>query len=368
MLYQWNQSDTKIFVPGQPLYFTEFATLVGPDKGRVVIDRVWFRVFGTITVATAAFNGYDVARLLSNVQVDSISQNRWALTGLKTRLMAMHFMGEDSCIEHADIAVGATQAVDAWICVPLTKRFVRRGKDTSLPADMLRQATVTCATLGAAQTGTTVLSAAALNVTVYLDWHDSDSMELKVEDIVSSQEFSGSSECLVRNPGLLHDVVLMREASTAGGDLINAVTDVSCNELGMPIIARQALVACHTFKRRIGNIGLTSRGAEKAFSPVRANLMLPIIAADEDTPIYTGKIVKSATFRVLGVPANCSLVTRVIMPANAQSGQDQMAHFGITQQVANQLRAKTISKTNRDIMDWDKKRILFMPKSLPLVK
>lgn len=368
MLNQPIKSNTVSLTPGQPANFTEFANLRGPDFDRVVIDRIWIRIFGVITVATAAWNGADVARILSGVSVDSNANNsRWNLTGLKSRLASFHFNGEDAVVEHANVAVGAAQAIDYFLCIPMTKRFIFRGKDVSMPADMLKQVLLQVNTLGAMQTGTTVLSAATLQATLLLDWHEESSLELKTEDQVASQEFGSAIEARIMCSGPLHDVLLCREASTAGGDVVTAVTDIQCAELGLPTISRQELVAVHRYKRKLGNTSLT-QGAEVRYSPVTAGLVIPILSSDDETSIFAGKVVKSALFKCAGTPANSALIYRQILPRDTSTIQQQLTTFGVTADEANNIRIKTKGKSKQHPLQWTKREAMFLPTSLPLAK
>lgn len=366
-LYQPLKSDTKVLTPGQPVYFNDFVQLRGNQRGRTVIDRIIVRIFGTITVGTALWNGADVCRLLSGVTIDDVIGNaRWQLSGYASRLKSLHLCGEDAVTEHGNVAVGAAQAIDLYLTIPMTKRFVVRGKDFGLPADMLRQVSLYCAPLASAQTGTTVLSAASLSATILCDWHEETNLEFKVVDQVLSQQFGSGAECRLALQGPMHDLLIAREAATAGGDTVSAITAVKIPDLGFPELARTELLAVHRYKRKLGNTNASTPGGEVRYNVAGLGYVLPVIAADEETSSFEGAMVNSVLVQATGVPANSMCIYRQILPRNPTAMAAQFAQFGIDAKTAGMLRVKTESKSKQHPMQWTKQQAKFLPMSLPL--
>lgn len=364
------RSEVKDFIAGSAVELGEFVPLRGPNGGRVVIDDLIVRITGVITVATAAWNGYDVPRLIQTVTVEeSGSLLRWSTSGLFARYAAEQFCGEDYVIDHANVAVGAAQAIDVSLMIPFEKPNQVRPKDTSMASDMFRKITINPASLAQAQTGTTVLSAPALKVYVLATWHEEESaLELKVVDQVTAGLFSSTEEARVMCQGPIHDLFLARQASTAGGDVVSAITDVRVDELNIPLMTRTDLIAYHTYKRRLGNTGIAGAGAEYRRSLVRSGFVLPIIASNKETSTWDGRVVKSIKLNATSAPAGCSYVMRQILPRDQNSTNMQFTQFGSTDEQIDSTRVKTEGKSKRDLKNWSMEKLKFATLSLPLSK
>lgn len=364
------KSETKAWAAGSNLEFFDFVPLRGGKGGRVVVDRFIICVAGTITVAVANWDGRDVPRLLQNIIVEQRdARQRWNLSGFKSRIMSIKFNGIERHQEHADIAVGAGAAVELRLVIPMAKRNVRRPKDFSLPADVLRKISINCAALANAQTGTTTLSAASLNVYVLADWHEEHSVEIKSEDAVKSIDFSSNTQVRASLSGAVHDADIVRETSTAGGGLVNGITDARCDELGIPVLTYNDLKHVFTERRAIAPSGPTA-GGERFNDPYRNNQALALVSATPETSLDDGKIVESMKVDVGTGAANLSLITREVLDKSQSNFNAQAAMYGINARAPGAVRMKTEKKTKRGFSEWgnnDRARRVF-PWSAPLTK
>jgi hypothetical protein len=361
------KSEQKVWAAGSNLEFYDFVPLRGGKGGRVVIDRLIACVQGTLTVATTAWDGRDVPRLLQNIIIEQRDgRQRWNLTGYKSRLMSIKYNGIERHAEHADVAVGASQTIDLRLVIPMAKRFVRRPKDFSLPADVFRKVIVNCAALANAQTSTSVLSAAALNVYILAEWHEEHSVEIKSEDVVKSIDFTSNTQVRASLSGAVHDADIVRETSTAGGGLVSGITDARCDELGIPVLTYNDYKHAYTERRAIAP-SFTTTGGERFKDPFRNDQALAIVTATPETSLDDGKVVESMKIDVGTGAANLSLITREVVDKSQSNFNAQAAMFGINPRA--DLRMKTQGKTKRSFGEWssDRSKKVF-PWSAPLPK
>lgn len=361
------KSETKVFAAGSYLEFTDFIPLRGPSGGRVVVDKFIVCINGTITVATAAFDGRDLPRLMALLTVeDRAGRQRWSLSGYKSRIASIHFNGIEEHAEHANVAVGAAQAVDYRLIIPMTKKYLRRGKDFAIPSDIFKKIAITFNSLAGAATSTTVLSAPTLNVYILAEWHEEHSVEFKSEDIVKSVDFNSTTQGKLSTSGALHDLLLVREpaaAGTAGGDVITAITDARLEDLGTGVLTRQDLVHSYSVKRQVCPSALTV-GAERFAEPTREGKVLPIIVADAETSVWEGKVLDSVKIDVGTGAAGLAAVSREIVEKSQANYTAQMARFQLQ---PSMIRMKTAGKSRRALADqWSKRAQLTTPWSAPL--
>lgn len=358
------KSEQKDWAPGGNLEFFDFIPLRGGKGGRVVVDRLVLRLTGTITVGTGTFDGRDVARLFQNIIVEQRDgRQRWNLSGFKSRLMSIKYNGIDRHEEHADIAVGAGATVDFRLVIPLAKRFTRRPKDFSLPADVFRKVIIQCASYASAATGTAVLSAADLDVYVMAEWHEEDSVEVKSEDVVKSIDFTSNTQVRAALSGAVHDMDIARETTTAGGGLITGITDARCDELGIPVLTRTDFRHSYTERRAIANTAASATADERFQDPVRDGQLLPLVTATPETSVWDGKLVESLKVDVGTGAANLCLITREVVDKSQSAFNAQAAMFGID---GRTLRMKTQNKTKREFGKHDARAQRVAPWSAPL--
>lgn len=364
------KSEQKDWAAGATLEFFDFVPLRAGKGGRVVIDRLVIRVTGTLTVGVANWDGRDVARLFSNIVVEQRDgRQRWNLSGFKSRIASIKYNGIERHDEHADIAVGAGAVVDYRLVIPLAKRKVRRPKDFSLPADVFRKISVTCAALASAQTGATTLAADALDVYIMAEWHEENSVEIKAEDTVKSINFTSNTQVRAALSGAVHDMDIVRETSTAGGGLITAITDARCDELGIPVLTRSDLRHSYVERNAVAASGPTT-GGDRYQDPYLDGQALAIITATPETSVDDGKLVESAKVDVGTGAADLALITREVLDKSQSNFNAQAAMFGLNTRAPGSIRMKTAAKTKREFGAWgDNDRAKkVMPWSAPLPK
>lgn len=361
------RSKQEDFIVGSTVEFDNWVPPRGGAGGRNVIRGFFLKLFGTITVATADFDGRDVARLIARVAVqDRSGRLRWALSGASTRLATILYCGIERHIEHATIAQGAGAAVSLMLYIPMAKPRVVRGEDFALPADVLDKVIVTFNSYASAATGATVLSAADLDCYILADLREEHNVEIKSEDAVKSVNFQGTTQAQVKLSGTVHDAFIAREAAaagTAGGESVSTLEDLRCDELNIPPQKNADLKAWYTHKFGYGNTSNSATAGEVYKDPFRAGQALAFIIADEDTSVWDGKVVTDAKIDLGTGAAGLSLVTREVLPKSQENFNAQAAQFGINPDV---LRAKTAGKTNRDIGAYGKRAKQVMPFSAPL--
>lgn len=351
------KSETKPFTASSYVEFTDFVPPRGPNGGRNVIDKLFLCINGTITVATATWDGRDVCRLAQLISVeDRAGRQRWALSGYKTRIASIHLNGIEEHMEHADLTAGAGKAVDLRLLIPMTKQWLRRGKDFAIAADVFRKVGVTFNSLAGAATSTTVLSAASLNVYILAETHEEFSVEFKAEDVVKSVDFQSNTQARLPTQGAVHDLIVCREPAgggTAGGDVITAITDARIEDLNVPVLTRQDFLGIYSVKRKLAPSGTTT-GGERFTDPSRQGVALPILVADYETSAWDGKVLDSIKIDVGTGAAGLSLISREVCEKSQANYNAQVARFGIDPRT---IRMKTAGKSRRGLGDgWSKRQ------------
>lgn len=362
------KSDTKAIVHGATMDLFDFVPvgLVGPNKGRIVVDRFVVCVQGTITVATATWDGRDVPRLASLITVEQRDGiQRWNLSGYKSRIKSIELNGIEQHQEHGTVAIGAAQTVDLRLIIPMTKPYIVRGKDFSLPADMFKKITFSWAPLASAATGTTVLSASSLNCYVLAEWHEETNLEFKCCDVVKSVDFTNATQAKLSLSGAVHDLLLVKEDTTAGGASITTVTDIRCEDLGTPLLTRGDYVHSYSTKRGIAPSGPTTPATERFLDPIREGKALPFLVADYDTSAWDGKVIDAMKLDLTTGLAGLSVITREIVAKTQTAYAMQVARFNVN---PSMIRMKTDGKSRRALGEWSKYQLLVGCWSAPLPK
>lgn len=331
------KSPTQVVNPGAAAAdFYDFVPLVGPKGGRIVVDKFILVVTGTITVATALWNGADVPRLVGLVNVEQRDGRlRYSLSGYKMRIASILYQGIERHQEHGNVAIGAAQAVDLRLVLPMAKPKLRRGDDYALPADIFRKISVNWNALANAQTGTTALSAASLTAYVLAEWHEEGTaqnpvIELKCEDVVRSVDFNSNTQVRMALNGVVHDLMVVKEGTTAGGDVITAITDARIEDLGTPTLTRQDLLHSYRVKRGLGASGPTTPATERFLDPFISGMALPVLIADDTTSPWDGRILDAMKLDVGTGTTGLSVVTREVVDKSQANYNAVSAKFGIT--------------------------------------
>jgi len=354
------KSESKPYAAGSTIEFTNFVNAVGPNGGRVVVDRLCLRVTGTITVATAVWDGRDVARMFNFVTVEKKDGRlRWALSGARTRAASIFLNGIDQWTEHGNVAIGAGQAVDAYINIPLKKRYAKGGDAYSLPADLLAKITAVWGANTDMQTGTTVLSAINLSAYVLAEWHEELKFVSHVDDLVRSIDFQSQTDAKITPTGNVQDIFIHKVGTTAGGgELLTAITDVRIEELGMPLLSRADLLWNYSYKRYATPSGPTTPATERFLDPAREGKVVPVFTSDEDTRAFDGKM-GIQNFRIIagtGVASSTAIYRETVAKSQADF-QAEQAQYGVAKK---DLTVKTangndhaFTPAQRAVLPWE---------------
>lgn len=325
-----NKSEAKVVTPGTTTEFFDFAQLTAPDGGRVVIDKFTIVIQGTITAATALWDGRDVWRLMQLVTVEKRDgRQRWNLSGCKSRFASIKYNGIDEHQEHGNVSIGASQPVELRAIIPMRKPFLRRPNDYALPADAFKKLSINWAALANAQTGACVLTAQAMTAYVEVEWHSESKVEFKVDDIVKSVDFTSATQVRTALSGVVHDLDIVKEGVSAGGDSVAAITDARIDDLGMAPLTFNDLKHSYTMKRRLAPSGPTTPATERFLDPVRESKMLPVITADNATSPWDGKVIDSLKLDVGTGAAGLAIITREVYDKSEADYRATVSRFKI---------------------------------------
>lgn len=313
----------------QPIELTSPLSPVGPNGGRMVIDVIVLVVQGTITVATANWDGRDVPGLVSTMTVEQQdgTPRVQPISGRAHRLATFAQVGPERYNEHPTVAIGAAQAVDLRLPIHFWRPKQRRPHDYSLGVEMFRRLLWTPNSLAAAATSTTVLSAATLNCSLEIWGHEESDCEHKALDAWQVLDFTSGLQVTAQLVGPLQELFLVSTAASAaasvgGGALITAVTDVRVDQLGIPPLLRATALAQYRWSNRRGNTSSAAVAGEVYGDPITEGRVWPILPlGDELMPPWQGWTGRGQPLKVDINPSTASiqLLARCAVPKSANS-------------------------------------------------
>jgi len=353
------KSDAKTLNPGSNLDFFDFVPLRGPTGGRVVVDKFILRITGVITVATALWDGRDVCRLAQLIVLEQRDgKQRWNLSGYKSRIASIRYNGIEEHDEHGNVAIGAGQAIDFALIIPMRKPKLRRLRDFAIPADVFRKISISWASLAQAATGTTVLSANTLVAYVLADFHEETKVEFKAEDVVKSVDFNSNTQAKISCVGAIHDMDVVLENTTAGGAVVTAITDARVEDLNVPLLTFSDYRKIYSQRRMLAPSGPITPATERFLEPVRENKCLPIIVSDIDTSLWDGKVVPTVKVDVGTGVAGLSIITREVTEKSLANYQAQAAAFNVDHTKVKMAMADTDPSRVQLGTGWNKRQQL----------
>lgn len=333
-----------------------------PDGSRNVIHGVWINFTGTCTVATAALQGEDVARIFGLIQFhEKGGVLRVNAYGDQLRAFNFQLLGPEKVIEHGDVAVGAAQAISAWIYVPLAKPYEYRPKAYATGADEFLMMEVTMPTASDLSLGTSVVSAIAGNYYVVYDVHPEHSVEAKLKDCISFVAFTTTDQCRVPLKGKPRDLII-HQRGAEGGTALTAMTSVRLDEYGMTPLARADLLVKYTVERGIAPGLSSTQGAELRSDPFRVGRAVPVLICTKDSNAK-GRTMDLLTIQATGIASATNLyaVVRETLPQTDEYLASLSARFK-----TGGWRMKTDGKTKRDPRTWSSAERKYIEKVAPL--
>lgn len=361
-----SKSSAANVVLGGFLDFNDFVPIFGPGGGRMVIRHLVIRVQGTITVAGALWDGRDAWRLFSLINVENkTNKQRWTLDGAMSRNASVMFQGTDNHVENASVAIGASQVVDFEFVIPFEKRYAKNPKDFCLPADRMKKIGLTFNSLAQCVSGATVLSAPALSCYVFAVTDEEFSLEHKLEDSVSSTDFTSPVSGRLSLNGVLFDMFIAKKGQTiAGSELTAGITDVRCEDLGTSTIPVRDLRTIYRLDRKLGNTGVSAIGAEVRSDPVFEGKVIPVFVSDDNQSFADGRMADQLKFDFGGAGlVNGTMVIRQLLPNDKDAIRATNALYGVGDVP---LLVKTKGKTKTKVQNWSLKELNFAPMKSPL--
>ena len=365
------KSETMTYVSGGQIQPKDWIKARAPDGGRVVIDYLWIHFVGTLTTATAALLGEDVARIFGLVQLaDKSGLLRCNLQGDQLRVANYQIIGPRAVVEHADTGVGAGEVVDAWICVPLRKDFEFAPDDYSMGVDDYRSLQLTMPAAADLSLGTSVVSAIAGSYYVIALCHSEHSVIAKLRDEMSFIGYSnGATQAVVPLKGKPRDVIIHQRGAAGGGSLANMPT-VRVNELGMVPLTRADLQLAYTQARGAAPGLFATQGQNIRSDPFRTAAgaagaaAISVVRADPQDSNARGEVLERITVDCDGSTVSATglnIIYRQSIPQTDADLRVLSGRFG-----TSNWRMKTEDKSKRDPAAWSPAQRRFLPKSAPL--
>lgn len=359
-------SNTITALTGQSITIANWIDREGPNGGRNVIDQIDVFVTGSFTVATANWQGEDVARIASRIAVEQLDGTlRWNLPGDQSRIMAYECLGANKMFEHADVATGAAAAVYYAWQIPLAKPYAHTPGDFSLPVDEFKQITIDLNSLAGAATGTTVLTVPSL--TFYAVAHVREELDVTLHcvDQIFTQDFQSQTQGVFEVNGRLQDF-LIHVAGTSGGASLAAITDVRVDGF-LPLLSLNDTKTRYRVLREGANNLSTTQAAEVRSDPFllgAAPTALAMMVHGREHSPWTGKIWSSRMKVDVGTGvASSRAIMRKTAPLSQDARNRTMALYGLS---PADLRVKTAGKSARDPMAWPPSLRPYLPLKGPL--
>lgn len=348
------QSETKTIVLGQAMDFTDFVPFMR-DGQIVVIDKLIVEIQGTITDATAIWDGRDVWRLIQLITVEQRDGLlRWTLSGYKSRVFSMILNGPEEHQEHTNVAIGAAQTVDLRAVIPMAKPYVEDPSDFSMPAHQFRRVTINWNTLAGAASGSAALSAASLVAYVRAEYHLEKSVKYHPVDVVKSVDFTTATQAKLACTGVVADAGVVLEDTTAGGASVLAITNARCDDLNMQLTVTGDLRHRYRMARGLAASGPTTPGTERYLEPVVQGQYLPLIFASGTAP-WDGIILPNMKWDFGVGLAGAALITREVVEKSQASYHATNAEFDV---VPETITMDTKDGFNTSFAKWGERQRL----------
>jgi hypothetical protein len=226
---------------------------------------------------------------------------------------------------------------------------------------VFKKVIINTAALASAATGTAVLTVGAFTMYVLAEWHEENSVEFKSEDVIKSIDFTSNTQAKASLSGVVHDMDIVRETTTAGGGLVTGITDARCDDLGLPLLTFNDLKHAYAERRAIAPSSNSANGGERFTDPWRGGQALAMITSTPETSVDDGKIVETLRIDVGTGAANLSLITREVVDKSQSNYNAQVAMFGV-----QPAKVKTAAKSKTGFKDHTDRAKRVLPWSAPL--
>jgi len=359
------KSASQAHVAGSTLTFKNWIPRRGPTGGRVVVDRFWPVFTGTdVDVAGTAVEGEDCWRFFRRILVEQVDgRQRWNLTGDESRVACYLLMGSDRVPEFADLAIANNQTPSFMIPIPMAKRFTKRPKDYSLPAELLSRFAIDCA--DAAEVG---VAGGTIGIVgsyyVIAECHEEKSIELKCEDEVKAFVLANTSGGQLVVGGRLTDLSLFQRAASGGGSLAN-LTDVRIDQAVPDALLRNPDLKEMYAAARYAAHNLPSTDGDPIHNDphtLATMVACPVLWSTEESSAVDGPVLDETIVRLTNSVPSLEAIYRVVVPKSHGLALGVMRRHGLRD---DSFRMKTKGKTKRDPGKWAPHEAVFLPASAP---
>ena len=358
------KSDVKPWANNGTLDFTDFVETRGSRGGRMVIHGISVHAILNLTVATAVIQGEDLYRAFRTITVEQKDGVRRynEVPGHALRLISYAHNGADRTHEHKDAAVStANFTVSAYL--PITKRYVHTPEDFGLAAELLKTVKIACALGSDMSLGTSVVTVNSGTYWVIAECHEEMSVIQHAVDEWVVRDFDSTSQSKLITDGRLHDLYLYIPGANGGQTLAN-LTEAWIEQLmAQPLLKDPDLLQSYA-RQRMSCMNLFSTKGD----PLRTD---PFLASSTGTlracavllangikcyeaPVRDNVVVK--TTQSAALPANLSMIGRVIKPRSERVRAGIMKRYGLTNSYI-----RTGGKTRRETEKWSADHAAYMP-------
>jgi len=363
------KSETKPWVSasGARLQFqTSSIPKQGPNKGRIVIDRIIAHVSSDTSVATAALLGQDFYRyfrLITVKQKDGELRVQ-EVPGDAMRVALYEMIGANETKEHADSGTTNNQTLIATCVIPMAKPFAHTPEDYSLAAELLDYVEIGCASSAEMSLGSSVVTVNSANYWLIFECHEEMDVIQHAVDLIAVQDFESttSQECRLNVHGRLQDLMLFVRGANGGASLANFTSGGIKQPVGMAdttLVRNPDLIERYARSRKIVTGAAATTG-----NPVRSD---PFVASTTravallmtegnscgDQPEIDTVVV--STVHTLG--ATLTAVMRIGKPRQDKTRLSIARKYGLP----GTYRMKTDKKSKRDPAQWPPELRQYMP-------
>jgi hypothetical protein len=345
-----------------------FVDKVGPNGGRVIIDKLIAHGSFNVDVTTAALKGQNVPRFmrLNTVKMKDGTLRYNEVPGDCVRTALFEMIGADQVKEHADIATGAGQTVLVTLPLPLAKPFAHEGGDYSMAAELGQEIRISCAS--AAELSGLSTSVVAINSGSYwivAECHEEMDVVQHAIDEIKVQDFESTAaqEARLVTNGRLHDLLLMVRGDSGGGSLANLTEAWISSPINVApqLLVQPDLVEHYARERKQTSGSASTQGAYLRSDPfVGATIRACAVLICTDTKAFEQperETVNVKTTQTGGGPGLITMIARIAKPRLDSTKNEVAAKYGLK----GQYRVKTASNTMRHPSAWKEEHLRYMP-------
>lgn len=327
-------SLSESYSAGNEIRFSpEFIDTLGPTGKRNIVSMLALEVSYDLDIATAALQGENMANFFSNIRILDNQGVRRQLSGPALRVMNQAMQGAQSFLEHADEGIGTGSTGTYVLEIPFADfRAKEDGSDFGIPAELIREISVTCGTASDLSLGTSAVTInAATSVICRAYCKEQNQPTLKARDIIAEAQMRTTTESThqIGSTGGFVDLILAYKNGDALTDM-SGWTSHRCEPFHQRVETAAKKVRDYARNRGIAHNGVTPGGLLYNDPVMLATPKAVVVyeTAGKAPKLLDHRFAKSFTVVATNSVASSQLCYRAILPQNEEANAAVMAKYG----------------------------------------